>query len=81
MSLILKMMIEPMFQEHEYSQIPSLTVTNTDHHYESLPSLVNPPTTSVTTNPGPASGGFKISKKFTSLPVLDCTDFPGESEI
>ena len=36
------------WQEHEYSQIPSLTVTHFDHHYESLPSLINPP--SVNTN-------------------------------
>ena len=35
------------WQEHEYSQIPSLTVTNFDHHYESLPSLVNPPSANI----------------------------------
>ena len=38
------------WQEHEYSQIPSLTVTHFDHHYESLPSLINPPSVNTNTN-------------------------------
>ena len=69
------------FKEHEYSQIPSLLITGADHHYESLPSLVNPPQ-SVNTHPEPAKDNlFRINKKFHSLPVLDCPDFNGESEI
>ena len=75
----------PSFKEHEYSQIPSLTVDH--HHYESLPSLIPP---------GPSHPAERkldvsnveadrnlISKRFhsLSLPVLDYDDFPGESEI
>ena len=84
--------------EHEYSQIPSLTVTALDHYYESLPSLVNPSLTisslvnpSLTThiirqnNATDAVNNAKenslVSKRFHSLPVLDCIDYPGESEI
>lgn len=70
------------FKEHEYSQIPSLLLTGADHHYESLPSLVNPPLHSVKTNPEPTKENlFRINKKFHSLPVLDCPDINGESEI
>ena len=75
--------------EHEYSQIPSLTVTALDHYYESLPSLVNPSLTThinirqnnATDVVNNAKENSLVSKRFHSLPVLDCIDYPGESEI
>ena len=74
-------------QEHEYSQIHSLTVLGMDHHYESLPSLINPglslgktapisaasQSQDVSDNPCGAQswGNESLYKKFFSLPVLD----------
>ena len=71
---------QPRTEDHEYSQISSLTVTACDHHYESLPSLVPP----VLPPPSQPSQTFSdlTRKRFLSLPVLDfIDDFPGESEI
>ena len=72
-------------EEHEYSQIASLTVTACEHHYESLPSLANPPLPPPHP-PRPPKTGQSFSdltrKRFLSLPVLDfIDDYPGESEI
>ena len=66
-------------EDHEYSQIASLTVTACDHHYESLPSLVNPPLPPPTRR---QSTSDLARNRFLSLPVLDfIDDYPGESEI
>ena len=79
--------------DHEYSQIASLTLTGCEHHYESLPSLINPPlSTSILDNNGAQQNfseitgkSFTSTKKFLSLPVLDLDyvddNCPGESEI
>ena len=72
-------------EEHEYSQIASLTVTTCDHHYESLPSLLPPPLPPPHTPRQPTTGQTFCDltrKRFLSLPVLDfIDDYPGESEI
>ena len=68
-----------------------------DHHYESLPSLINPQMSlslgqtapvsaasqGVSNNPsGEKAESATLYKKFFSLPMLDSQeDYPGESEI
>ena len=73
-------------EDHEYSQIASLTLTTCDHHYESLPSLVPQPPLPPPYQPRPPTTRQSFSdltrNRFLSLPVLDfIDDYPGESEI